>query len=116
MPSKKGIKRGDLCWAKLPKVGGPVQHCRRPVLIVQNDIGNKHAATVIAVVITSKLSQRPNPTSVRLPGRLLPKPSEAKCSQIVTLDKELHLAGRIASVPVHVVDQVDQALRISLAL
>ena len=116
MPSKRGIKRGDLCWAKLPKVGSSAQHGRRPVLIVQNDIGNKYAATVIAVAITSKLSQRPNPTNVRLPDRLLPQPSEAKCSQIVTLDKELHLAGRIASVPVHVMDQVDQALRISLAL
>lgn len=109
------LKRGDVFWATLPEEVGSVQKGTRPVLVVQNNIGNRVGSTVIAASITSKLSKQDYPVNVKIPGGILPKPSEVRLSQLRTVDKST-LGQRIAHLPGEVMARVDDALRVSLGL
>ena len=62
------VRRGDIYYADLSPVVGSEQGGLRPVLIVQNDVGNKHSPTVIAAAITSKLGKTKLPTHIDIPG------------------------------------------------
>jgi len=83
------VKRGDLYYADLSPVVGSEQGGIRPVLIIQNDIGNKYSPTIIAAAITSQLSKARLPTHITLPAEKygLPKDSVVLLEQIRTIDK-----------------------------
>ena len=100
------IKRGEIYFADLSPVVGSEQGGVRPVLVVQNDIGNKYSPTVIAAAITSKLDKAKLPTHIEVGAEYgLPKNSVILMEQIRTLDKK-RLKDKIG--------QLDNALMISL--
>ena len=109
------IKRGELYYADLSPVVGSEQGGIRPVLVVQNDIGNKYSPTVIAAAVTSKLTKARLPTHIEIPGEDngLQKDSVILLEQIRTLDKR-RLKERIGALPENTMRKVDGALLISL--
>ena len=108
------IKRGELYYADLSPVVGSEQGGVRPVLIVQNDVGNKYSPTVIAAAVTSRLDKAKLPTHIELSAKEygLAKDSVVLLEQIRTLDKR-RLKERIGEIPVDVMTRVNQALLIS---
>jgi len=114
---KRNIKlsRGDLYYADLDPIKGSEQGGVRPVLVIQNDIGNKYSPTTIVVVITSKKKNK-IPTHVELPYTgLLPKNSIILAEQIRVIDK-CRFKNKIGRLDEETMSKVDQALHISLAL
>ncbi|MDR3317932.1 MAG: type II toxin-antitoxin system PemK/MazF family toxin [Clostridiales bacterium] len=111
------IKRGDIYFADLSPVVGSEQGGLRPVLIIQNDVGNKFGPTVIAAAITSQLYKAKLPTHVPLPAEKfgLAKLSVALLEQVRTLDKR-RLQERLGSVDKPLMDEINKALLISLGL
>jgi mRNA interferase MazF len=111
------IKRGDLYFADLSPVVGSEQGGLRPVLVVQNDVGNHYGPTVIAAAITSQLLKTKLPTHVPLPEGScgLNKHSVALLEQVRTLDKR-RLQDRIGAVTPDQLHEIDKALLISLGL
>ena len=111
------VKRGELYYADLSPVFGSEQGGVRPVLVVQNDIGNKYSPTVIAAAITSKLDKAKLPTHIELSALDygLQKDSVILLEQIRTIDKR-RLKERIGYLPENVMKRVDLGLRISLGV
>lgn len=109
------VKRGELYYADLSPVVGSEQGGVRPVLVVQNDVGNKYSPTVIAAAVTSKINKAKLPTHIELPiGEYgLAKESVILLEQIRTLDKR-RLKERIGSLPDITMARVDKAILISL--
>ena len=109
------IKRGELYYADLSPVVGSEQGGVRPVLVVQNDVGNKYSPTVIAAAVTSKLCKARLPTHIELCAAKygLTKDSVILLEQIRTLDKR-RLKERIGALNVDEMRRVDVALKISL--
>ena len=107
------IKRGELYYADLSPVVGSEQGGVRPVLIVQNDVGNKYSPTVIAAAVTSRLDKAKLPTHIELSAKEygLAKDSVVLLEQIRTLDKR-RIKERIWEIPVDVRTRVNQALLI----
>ncbi len=108
------IKRGDIFFADLGPVVGSEQDGVRPVLIVQNNIGNKHSPTVIVLPITSKVKNK-LPTHIPLKSNMcgLDKDSIILAEQLRTLDKS-RLKSKVCSLDSLTMEQVKQALKISL--
>lgn len=112
------IRRGEIWWASLPEPVGSEPGYRRPVLVVQSDEFNQsRIATVIALSITSNVRLAQAPGNVLLPRKAtgLSKDSVANISQIVTVDKSL-LDERISTLPVKLLKQVEDGLRMVLVL
>jgi mRNA interferase MazF len=112
------MKRGELWWADLPNPVGSGPGYRRPVLVVQaNAFNDSRISTVAVAIITSNLALASAPGNVRLAkvDSALPQASVINVSQIITLDKSL-LAKKIKTLPALVLDQIDQGLRLVLAL
>lgn len=109
------VKRGDLYYADLSPVIGSEQGGVRPVLIVQNNVGNRYSPTIIAAAITSQLDKAKLPTHIALPASQsgLPKDSVVLLEQIRTLDKR-RLKDKIGELPLNVMSRVNEALLISL--
>lgn len=109
------IKRGELYYADLSPAIGSEQGGVRPVLVVQNDVGNKYSPTVIAAAVTSKLTKARLPTHIELSARTygLVKDSVVLLEQIRTIDKR-RLKERIGLLSPQVMARVDDALLISL--
>ncbi len=109
------IKRGEIYYADLSPVVGSEQGGVRPVLILQNDVGNKYSPTVIVTAITSQLGKAKLPTHVELPAEQynLPKNSVALLEQIRTLDKR-RLQERVTTLSPAKMKEVNKALLISL--
>ena len=107
------VKRGELYYADLSPVVGSEQGGIRPILIVQNDVGNKYSPTIIAAAITSQLNKTRLPTHVDLSGYGLPKNSVVLLEQIRTLDKK-RLKEKIGEVPLDVMTRVNEGLLLSL--
>ena len=109
------IKRGELYYADLSPVVGSEQGGVRPVLVVQNDIGNKYSPTVIAAAVTSRINKAKLPTHIELGAKEygLQKDSVVLLEQIRTLDK-CRLKDRIGEIPTDVMAKVNRALMISL--
>lgn len=109
------IKRGELYYADLSPVVGSEQGGIRPVLVVQNDVGNKFSPTIIAAAVTSKINKAKLPTHIELPlGDFgLQKDSVILLEQIRTLDKR-RLKERIGELPEVTMSKVDKAILISL--
>ena len=111
------IHRGDIYLADLAPVVGSEQGGIRPVLIIQNDIGNQHSPTVIAAVITGQIKHRHLPTHVLLetPGCGLLKKSMVMLEQLRTLDKS-RLHFQVGCIGADKMNEVDTALEISVGL
>ena len=109
------IKRGELYYADLSPVVGSEQGGVRPVLVVQNDVGNKYSPTVIAAAVTSKINKAKLPTHIELPSNAfgLQKDSVILLEQIRTLDKR-RLKERIGELSETTMSRVDNAILISL--
>ncbi len=110
------IRRGDIFYANLSPVVGSEQGGVRPVLVVQNDIGNKYSPTIIVAAITSKINKAKLPTHIELSGTTygLEKNSVVLLEQIRTLDKA-RLIEKIGNA-VNKLEEIDNALAISLGL
>ena len=111
------VKRGDIFYADLSPVVGSEQGGVRPVLIVQNDTGNRHSPTVIAAAITSQTGKARLPTHISLAAMScgLPKDSVVLLEQIRTLDKR-RLREKMGRLDDGVMRQVDAAIAVSLGL
>ena len=111
------VKRGDIFYADLSPVVGSEQGGVRPVLIVQNDTGNKHSPTVIAAAITSQTGKARLPTHITLAANSagLPKDSIVLLEQVRTLDKR-RLREHLGRVDDQVRRQVDGAIAVSFGL
>ena len=111
------IKRGDIFYADLGPVKGSEQDGIRPVLIVQNDTGNKHSPTVICAAITSKMNKAKLPTHVELDAEKygIVKDSVILLEQVRTIDKS-RLKEKVCHLDDDVLKKIDKALLISLAL
>ena len=108
------VKRGDIYYADLSPVVGSEQGGVRPVLIIQNDVGNKFSPTVIAAAITSKLDKARLPTHVALNTATgLGKDSVLLLEQLRTIDKT-RLGARVGEVGADTMQKVNNALLISL--
>ena len=109
------VKRGELYYADLSPVIGSEQGGVRPVLVVQNDVGNKYSPTVIAAAVTSKIDKAKLPTHIELSAREygLSKDSVVLLEQIRTLDKT-RLKERIGQVSADKMRKISEALLVSL--
>ena len=111
------VRRGDIFYADLSPVVGSEQGGVRPVLIVQNDTGNRHSPTVIAAAITSQTGKARLPTHISLSALScgLPKDSIILLEQIRTLDKR-RLREHMGKLDDTVMKKVDNAIAVSFGL
>ena len=111
------MKRGDIFYADLRPVIGSEQGGIRPVLIIQNDVGNRHSPTVICAAITSKMNKAKLPTHIELSAREydMDKDSVILLEQLRTIDKR-RLKERVCHLDGEILTKVDRALKISLEL
>lgn len=109
------VKRGEMYYADLSPVIGSEQGGIRPVLIIQNDIGNKYSPTIIAAAVTSRLNKARLPTHIELTSETygLPKDSVVLLEQLRTLDKK-RLKDKIGLLDNETMNKVNDALLISL--
>ncbi len=112
---EQNVKRGEIYMADLSPVVGSEQGGVRPVLIIQNNIGNRYSPTVIVSAITSKLGKAKLPTHIDLPSEKyhLPKDSVALLEQIRTLDKR-RLREKITCLEESKMKEINRAILISL--
>ena len=116
----KTVKRGDIYYADLSPVVGSEQGGVRPVLIVQNDVGNRYSPTVIAAAITSRLSKNPMPTHIDVRAERadrvgLTKDSVILLEQMRTIDKK-RLGEKMGHLDEETMTAVDNAISVSLGL
>ena len=111
------VRRGEIYYADLSPVVGSEQGGMRPVLIVQNDTGNKHSPTVIAAAITSKMDKAKLPTHIELSARSygLSRDSVVLLEQIRTIDKS-RLRERMGQLDESTMTKVDNAIAVSFGL
>ena len=111
------VKRGDIYYAGLSPVVGSEQGGMRPVLIVQNDTGNKHSPTVIAAAITSQTGKAKLPTHIELNAQSvgLSRDSVILLEQIRTIDKS-RLRERMGKLDDKTMNKVDSAIAVSFGL
>ena len=111
------VKRGDIYYADLSPVVGSEQGGMRPVLIVQNDTGNKHSTTVIAAAITSQTGKARLPTHIEISAQTygLSRDSVILLEQIRTIDKS-RLRERMGKLDDKAMNQVDNAIAVSFGL
>ncbi|MCQ2478685.1 MAG: type II toxin-antitoxin system PemK/MazF family toxin [Clostridia bacterium] len=111
------IKRGEIYYADLSPVIGSEQGGIRPVLIVQNDVGNRYSPTVIAAAITSQQDKTNLPTHIKVQANAsgLAKDSIVLLEQVRTIDKK-RLKEKMGSLDIGAMDMVDKALTVSFGL
>lgn len=111
------IKRGDIFYADLSPVIGSEQGGVRPVLIVQNDVGNKYSPTVIAAAITSQINKAKLPTHIEISAQEygLVKDSVILLEQIRTIDKK-RLREKIGHLDDELMEKVNDAINVSFGL
>jgi mRNA interferase MazF len=111
------IRRGDLFWVNLDPARGSEQAGRRPVLVIQNDIGNEFSPTTIVAPLTTKSFSREYPINVNLPKEIggLKSDSTILLSQIRTVDKT-RLEEKIGHLPPAYLVKVDRTIKISLGI
>lgn len=111
------MKRGDVYYADLRPVVGSEQGGIRPVLIVQNDVGNRHSPTVICAAITSKMNKAKLPTHIELNASQydMDKDSVILLEQLRTIDKK-RLKDKVCHLEGEIMHRVNRALMISLEL
>ncbi len=111
------VKRGDIFYADLSPVVGSEQGGIRPVLVVQNDVGNKYSPTIIAAAITSQINKAKLPTHIEIDARDygLNKDSVILLEQVRTIDKK-RLREKIGKLDELQMDKVNSAISISFGL
>lgn len=111
------VKRGDIFYADLSPVIGSEQGGTRPVLVVQNDIGNRYSPTVIVAAITSQINKAKLPTHIEISAEVygLTKDSVILLEQIRTIDKK-RLREKIDHLTDELMEKVDDSLGISFGL
>ena len=111
------VRRGEIYYADLSPVVGSEQGGMRPVLIVQNDVGNRHSPTVIAAAITSQQNKTRLPTHIEISARDygLSRKSVVLLEQIRTLDKR-RLRERMGCLDADLMQRVDDAIAVSFGL
>ncbi len=111
------VKRGDLFYADLNPVVGSEQGGIRPVVVIQNDVGNKYSPTIIVAAVTAQENKAKLPTHVEVDSSELglPKNSTILLEQIRTIDKK-RLKEKIGSFEHKTMRKVENAMKISLAL
>lgn len=111
------MRRGDVYYADLRPVVGSEQGGIRPVLIIQNDVGNKHSPTVICAAITSKMNKAKLPTHIELSALdyEMDKDSVVLLEQLRTIDKT-RLKDKVCHLDSTVMEKVNKALMVSLEL
>ena len=111
------VKRGDIYYADLSPVVGSEQGGIRPVLIIQNDVGNRYSPTVICAAITYRMNKAKLPTHIEIDSRRcqIMKDSVILLEQIRTIDKQ-RLKDMIGHLDKERMRSVDEAIRVSLAL
>lgn len=111
------MKRGDVYFADLSPVVGSEQGGMRPVLIIQNDIGNRFSPTVIIAAITAQIQKAKLPTHIEIDAKTygFDRDSVILLEQIRTIDKQ-RLTDKITHLDVELMEKVDEALQISLGL
>ena len=112
-----GIRRGDVYYADLRPVIGSEQGGIRPVLIIQNDVGNRHSPTVICAAITSRMNKAKLPTHIELNAEKyhMIKDSVILLEQVRTIDKS-RLKDKICHLDGEIINRINRALCISLDL
>lgn len=112
---KMTIKRGEIYYADLNPVVGSEQGGVRPIVVLQNDVGNKYSPTVIAAATTSKLFKAKLPTHIEIAkeNSPLPKDSVVLLEQIRTIDKS-RIKEKIGELPPEIMQQINDALLLSL--
>lgn len=113
---ERKIMRGEIYMADLDPVVGSEQGGERPVLVIQNNLGNKHSPTVIVLAITSRFHKKRHlPTHVPIESGDLSKNSIALAEQVRTIDKSrlIHYVGRASK---ETMDFVDNALKVSMGV
>ncbi|MBO8157348.1 MAG: type II toxin-antitoxin system PemK/MazF family toxin [Bacillaceae bacterium] len=111
------VKRGDVYFADLSPVVGSEQGGVRPVLVIQNNIGNRFSPTVIVAAITAQIQKAKLPTHVEIKAEKygFERDSVILLEQIRTIDKQ-RLTDKITQLDNQLMDRVDEALQISLGL
>ena len=111
------VKRGDIYYADLSPVIGSEQGGIRPVLVVQNDVGNKYSPTVIAASITSQINKAKLPTHIEVNAQMygLSKDSVILLEQVRTIDKK-RLKEKIGRLDDELMNKVNEAISISFGL
>lgn len=111
------IKRGDIYYADLRPVVGSEQGGIRPVLIIQNDTGNRHSPTVIVAAITSKMNKAKLPTHIEIDSKKydIVKDSVILLEQLRTIDKK-RLKDKVCHIDGEILKKVNEALLVSLEL
>ena len=114
---RQEISRGDIYYADLRPVIGSEQGGIRPVLILQNNVGNRHSPTIICAAITSKMNKAKLPTHIELSAQRyhMMKDSVILLEQLRTIDKK-RLRDRVCHLEDEVMEKVNEALKISLDL
>lgn len=111
------MRRGDIYYADLRPVIGSEQGGIRPVLIIQNDVGNKHSPTIICAAITSKMNKAKLPTHIELSTEKydMDKDSVVLLEQLRTIDKK-RLKDKVCHLDAQIMQKINRALMISLEL
>ncbi len=111
------IRRGDIYYADLSPVVGSEQGGIRPVLIIQNNVGNRHSPTVICAAVTSRMNKAKLPTHIEISAKdyQIVKNSVILLEQIRTIDKQ-RLKEFVCHVDAGLMKKVEEAIRISLEL
>ena len=111
------IKRGDVFYVNLDPTKGSEQAGIRPVLVIQNDVGNEYAPTVIIAPLTTKAFSKHYPTSVNVPKGIagLTEDSTTLLSQIRTIDKN-RFERKLGHLPPELMRRVNEAIKVSLNL
>lgn len=107
------IRRGDVYYADLSPVVGSEQGGVRPVVVVQNDKGNRYSKTIIIAPISKKMSKPPIPTHVVFSDESLSYVSMILCEQLRTIDKK-RLGQWICTLDNKTIEKIDHAIRVSL--
>ena len=109
------VKRGEIFFASLSPVQGSEQGGTRPVLIIQNDVGNQHSPTTIVLAITSQMNKSKLPTHVELSKEEsgLERDSVVLAEQVRTIDKS-RLGNKVASLQEKTMEKIEKALSISI--
>lgn len=111
------VKRGDIYLADLSPVVGSEQGGLRPVLIIQNDIGNRYSPTVIVAAITSQIQKAKLPTHVEVSKRYgVEKDSVILGEQMRTIDKKRLTTNKLGHLDDYIMEKVDIAIQVSVGL
>lgn len=109
----KEVKRGDIYLADLNPIIGSEQGGERPVIVVQNDVGNRYSPTIIVIAVSNRVYKKDLPVHVSLKNECIPKKSIALLEQVRTIDKS-RLGEYLGRVTKREMREIEKALYVSL--